>query len=336
MIKDLLDALFSRLSSTVRNEPSHFAKQQMITFMLYSFTLVGGLAVNLTGLSGPQKTLPLALNTVFLGVVLLLLAAYRLGRISMRHTFSSLTVVAQMFTCTEMILCALSPTEYNLMLIVGNMTLLAANVMFSLIAYLKNIPLILGGVSMVTYIACAVITGDENLKNFAVLYLVMFAAVTVLGNLLVKNIRKLNEENSELRHDEEEILNVLMMEKEQVMAYVRLSKRRREALETKTLLELLDDKARGNIIRNVTEAVAFMEMERNSLTSVFPELSPSEIEICRLVIMGKSLNEVCAALGKSESNVTCQRSNIRKKLGLKPSDNLKRVLQARFNKEKDG
>lgn len=336
MIKDLIDTLFSRLSSTVRNETSHFAKQQMITFLLYSFTIVVGLAVNLTGLSGPQKALPLALNTVLFCTILSLLVIHWLGRISMRHTFSSLTVVVQLFTCTEMIICALSPTEYNLMLIVGNMTLLAANVMFSLIAYLKNIPLILGGVSMLTYIACAVITDDENLKNFSVLYLAMFAAVTVLGNLLVNNIRKLNEENSELKHDEEEILNVLMMGKEQVMAYVRLSKRRCEAPETKTLLGLLDDKARSNIIRNVTEAVAFMEMERNSLNSVFPELSPSEIEICRLVIMGKSLSEVCAVLGKSESNITCQRSNIRKKLGLKPSDNLKKVLQFRFNKEKNG
>lgn len=51
------------------------------------------------------------------------------------------------------------------MLIVGNTVLLMANLMFSLIAYLKNIPLILGGVSMMTYIACTVITGDGNLKT---------------------------------------------------------------------------------------------------------------------------------------------------------------------------
>ena len=79
-----------------------------------------------------------------------------------------------------------------------------------------------------------------------------------------------------------------------------------------------------------------MEMERNSLTEIFPELSPSEIEIYRLVIMGKSLNEVCSILRKSESNITCQRSNIRKKLGLQSSDNLKKVLQERFNKGKNG
>ena len=120
------------------------------------------------------------------------------------------------------------------------------------------------------------------------------------------------------------------------MAFIRFSKMEHEAGETKNLLELLSDEDRKNVISNVKEAMLAMEMERNSLTEIFPELSPSEIEIYRLVIMGKSLNEVCSILRKSESNITCQRSNIRKKLGLQSSDNLKKVLQERFNKGKNG
>ena len=142
--------------------------------------------------------------------------------------------------------------------------------------------------------------------------------------------------NTGLKHDEEEILGFLNIKKEQVMAYIRLSKMEHEAAETKNLLELLSDEVRNNVISNVKEAMLAMEMERNSLTEIFPELSPSEIEIYRLVIMGKSLNEVCSILRKSESNITCQRSNIRKKLGQQSSDNLKKVLQERFNKGKNG
>ena len=142
--------------------------------------------------------------------------------------------------------------------------------------------------------------------------------------------------NTGLKHDEEEILGFLNIKKEQVMAYIRLSKMEHEAAETKNLLELLSDEVRNNVISNVKEAMLAMEMERNSLTEIFPELSPSEIEIYRLVIMGKSLNEVSSILRKSESNITCQRSNIRKKLGLQSSDNLKKVLQERFNKGKNG
>lgn len=334
MNKNMMDTLFSRILSSIRNEQSQFAKQQMIIFLIYSSAIVIGLVVNLSGMSGPQMRLSLVLNGIFLIVTLSSIIACWLGKILVRHTFCLLTIVAQLFTCIEMILCALTPTEYNLMLIVGNTVLLMANLTFSLIAYLKNMPLILGSVSMMTYIACTVITGDVNLKNFAVLFMVMFLAVVILENLLIKSLHHLNEENSELKH-EEELFNVLKLDKEQIMAYVKLSKNQRGTQETKVLLDMMNEDTRDNIIRNVMEVVTLMEMERNNLTTIFPELSPSEIEICRLIIMGKSLNEVCTILHKSESNITCQRSNIRKKLGLQSSDNLKKVLQERFNKVKN-
>lgn len=97
---------------------------------------------------------------------------------------------------------------------------------------------------------------------------------------------------------------------------------------------MMDEDVRNNIISNVMEAVAFMEMERNNLASIFPELSPSEIEICRLIIMGKSLNEVCDILHKSESNITCQRSNIRKNSVCNHRTTLKRYCRNASTKEK--
>ena len=120
------------------------------------------------------------------------------------------------------------------------------------------------------------------------------------------------------------------------MAYIRLSKMEHEAAETKNLLELLSDEVRNNVISNVKEAMLAMEMERNSLTEIFPELSPSEIEIYRLVIMGKSLNEVCSILRKSESNITCQRSNIRKNSACNHLTTLKKYCRNASTKGKNG
>ena len=44
-------AIFSRMFPTVGKDPLQLAGQQMITFILYSLTLITGLVVNLTGLS---------------------------------------------------------------------------------------------------------------------------------------------------------------------------------------------------------------------------------------------------------------------------------------------
>lgn len=193
---------------------------------------------------------------------------------------------------------------------------------------------VLGGMSMAAYVVCTCITGNAALKNFGVLYMILLLAV--LGSLLVRSIRHLDKENSTFRKEEEDMLHVLKMEREQVRAYIQLAKQRRESVDAGRLLDLLGDDAQRNVILNVRDALTARELERTELSEVFPELTPSEIEICRFIIQDKTINEICTILKKTESNITCQRTNIRRKLGLKPADNLKKVLQARFNEKKNG
>lgn len=59
-------------------------------------------------------------------------------------------------------------------------------------------------------------------------------------------------------------------------------------------------------------------------------LTFSEKEICKLILQGRSLKEICAELNKSESNITSQRCHIRKKLNMDRRDDLRRTLEVRF------
>jgi DNA-binding CsgD family transcriptional regulator len=76
------------------------------------------------------------------------------------------------------------------------------------------------------------------------------------------------------------------------------------------------------------------DMKQENVSSRLPELSPSETEICRLIIQGKKQNEICTILGKKESNISCQRTNIRRKLNLTPDENLKKALIERLRSTK--
>ncbi len=255
---------------------------------------------------------------------------------SMKCTFSILAVVVQLFTCSEMIICSIEPTEYRLMLIMGNMLLLATNVMFVLMFYMKNISYILCGSAMVTYTACMYMTDNASLENFFLLYFFLFLCIALLGDILARNVLRLNKENHLLKKDEYDLMNVLKIKRSQVKAYVRLARKRNGIAENRQLLELLKDEMQWNLILNVKEALKDRDFEKASLADVFPELSPSEIEICRFIIHDKTIGEICTILKKSESNITSQRTHIRKKLGLQPSDNLKLMLQARINERRTG
>ena len=57
-----------------------------------------------------------------------------------------------------------------------------------------------------------------------------------------------------------------------------------------------------------------------------PMLTPAELDVCRLVEQGLTIKDISIALGKSVSNVSTVRGNVRKKLGLAQDDNLRSVL----------
>ncbi|MCQ1543716.1 LuxR family transcriptional regulator, partial [Bacteroides caccae] len=54
------------------------------------------------------------------------------------------------------------------------------------------------------------------------------------------------------------------------------------------------------------------------------------LNICRLILQDKTVSQICELLHRSSGNITSQRANIRAKLGLKKSDNLKEALQERM------
>lgn len=64
--------------------------------------------------------------------------------------------------------------------------------------------------------------------------------------------------------------------------------------------------------------------------SVCADLTNSERVICQMVLEGKMLKEICIELNQSESNITSQRSHIRKKLNMDRKDDLRRELEKRF------
>lgn len=64
----------------------------------------------------------------------------------------------------------------------------------------------------------------------------------------------------------------------------------------------------------------------NNLTRTHPDLSPSEIRISAMLRMQLSTKEISEITRRSVRTVECTRSNIRKKIGLKPSDNLTKYL----------
>lgn len=96
------------------------------------------------------------------------------------------------------------------------------------------------------------------------------------------------------------------------------------------LMSRLSPEQQQNILDRAAEQLKNSEQSKKAWDLVCIDLTNSERQICQMVLEGKSLKEICIEKNKSESNITSQRSHIRKKLNMDRKDDLRRELEKRF------
>ena len=270
-----------------------------------------------------------ASNIVFLIVVVSSFAAYLLGKIGVVKGIAFLAVATQVFIGLDILYSAFVPSlKDNTMVILINMLILAGNMFFSLAAYQARLTRWLVAIALGVYLVCVIVTGNESLRNYFFMLMLIMLFISLLSLSIARNGEYLVNVNKIMQR--EELLQVLRINKRQVKAYVALAKEKHDVKLTEHLLDLLGEASQKNVIDNVLQYIQTRELSMQNLERVFPELSSSEREICYLILQNKKLSEICVLLNKTESNITTQRGNIRKKLGMNPSDNLQKVLEKRI------
>ena len=319
--------------SLLKRESNYLDCQRQWLLVCFAVMLSLGILSNILGVSGAFDPFFTASNIVFLVVVVSSFAAYLLGKIGVVKGITFLAVATQVFIGMDILYSAFVPTlKDNTMVILINMLILAGNMFFSLAAYQARLTRWLVGIALGVYLVCVIVTGNESLRNYFFMMLLILLFISVLSLGIARNGEYLVNANKILQREEEELLQVLRINKKQIKAYVALAKERHDVKQTEHLLDLLGEASQKNVIDNVLQYIQTRELSKQNLERVFPELSSSEREICYLILQNKKLAEICVLLNKTESNITTQRGNIRKKLGMLPSDNLQKVLENRIRK----
>lgn len=304
-----------------------------LTLLLFCYlpVMVLGTAANALGLTEPSAPFFYYTHTVLMVAAAAFIILFCKYRIKVATCLATMTIIGQAVVSVEMLYCALQPGGYYPMLIMANMVLLAMNTMVAIAARLKHTAIALGAAAISTYVACAIITDDKHLESFIPVFLIAFLFTSLTGLWVAKAIDKLETENSRMRHGEEELLHLLRMRKGEVLTYLSLASKRYSCDGTQMLLGCLGKKTRHNLLSNVEEYIRVRATDMERIKQVFPEFTRSEREICQLILQGKKLTELCTVLGKTESNINSQRAHMRKKLGLRPADDLQEALQRRLD-----
>lgn len=309
--------------------------RQRLTLLLYCYLpiMILGVASNFLGLTQPTARFFTYTHSVCLLAAATFFILFCKKKIPVSICLSSFTIVGQCILTIEMTYCALQDTPYYKMLILANMVLLALNAMVSVAGYLKITTIILCVLTIGTYITCSFLSDDPLLKSFIAVFILAFVFVGMVGMWISRNASLIETENQQMKEEENGFLDILHMKKDEVKTLLSLAAKRLSYDGTQVLLERLPLRSRQNFLDNVAEYIRTKRTDLETIKRKFPEFTPSERDICRLMLQGKKLTSISQILDKSESNVSSQRANMRKKLGLKPEDKLLATLQERFAEE---
>ncbi len=315
------------LRNFLLREVSFIGRQRLMTLIFYESILIVGLIFNITGLTGFGNPLFLRTNALFLLSVVALFVLYVCRIISLKTCLYATTLTSHLFLSAETVVFISDGSDFTDHIALANIILLALNSLYSTISYLKWNSFLLGGMTagVCVYSMCQMDSGP--LRDFFLLILVSFIIMSFCGERLVANSALLNSENVKFRRDEQELLFLFRMKRPQMRAYIHLGRKTYSPAIVEKLFNELSPETTRNIIANVMSYTNGAKSLLKKLKKALPNLTPSEREICMLIIQGKKQSEICQLLNKSKSNVNTQRVHIRKKLSLLPQDNLHEALK---------
>lgn len=321
----------SLLGFIYAQESNVIGRQKVAVLVYSSLLLILGVVLNLCGIAGPIAPFFQVANVLQGICVIIGLCLYYKRYFSLNVAIGFFCITLQVEISAETIYCTLYANDYYNALIIANVSLSSVVLLLGIISYLRSIPFIVATLSLVTYGISVYMLGSSILGGFFMVFLVVFSALILMGRTMIHNISKLDRENTELKGERQEMLEVFRLTNEELRSYMILAKEQNlESEKTAQILMSVGKVAEKRILDNVAHYIRQSSIDFDKLHERLPELSASELEICTLILKEKKIKEISELLGKAHSNITCQRTNIRAKLGLQSGDNLLEVLRQRL------
>ncbi len=297
----------------------------------YVAILTLGILTELLELSGAFDIFFKCSNATMLVLMYVWVTLYCTRRISVINLVSLLSVTTQVFIALDTIYSVLVPTVQDAVMVTYvNLLILTANIMFCLSTYQSVATQVNVAIALGTTVTCMAIAYDRIISQYIIMVVMVFIFISILGLFISRISSQLQEENAAIKRSEEELMHILMLDKDQMDCIKRLAKKEYTEEEMKTVFEQFSERSQRYILENVTKYINEQTYTKDIIEKAFPELTPSERDIVQLILKGYKLSGICTLLEKSEANINTQRTNIRRKLSLTSSDHLLDALQERM------
>lgn len=308
---------------------SHNWQQRLclITFMVLCLSVVIlGVPMHMAGLIGRGDTTLYAISAVTWVATAAILALFIMKRLRLNVAISTFGIITQLAESTRIVYAAVVQPEGFTDTILFNQIISLALIIYLVMAAVRHTPTATAAISIATLLFAFIHTNGGINPQTVAIFVIVEVFTCVLGELIRRGIRNMQRENDDYHTTISQLLASFHMTKTELLAYLQMG---RGGMDSKSINEFfnhLDNRTEANLIWSVEQRIAHRHMQRADIATVLPTLSPTEQEVCRLIIGGKSIVEIADIMNKNTNNISTVRIHIRKKLKLTKGEDLRQAL----------
>lgn len=308
---------------------SHNWQQRMclITFLVLSLSvIVAGVPMHIFGFIGRNHVALQALSALTWVTTLVIFVCFLLQRLSLKVAISTFGILTQLTDSARIMYMTLERPEGFVDTILFNQVISLALIIYLVMAVVRHIPAIITSLSIATITFAYLNSDGEINKQLVLIFVIVEIFTCILGELIRQGIGGMQRENEDYHSTLNRLLATFHMTKTELLAYIQLGRGGMQDKDITHFFDHLDERTEANLIKAVKQRVAQRRMQHADISAVLPTLTPTEQEVCRLIIGGKTILEIAAILNKTPNNISTVRIHIRKKLGLATTDDLRETL----------
>ncbi|MDY4409550.1 MAG: hypothetical protein SPE56_01780 [Prevotella sp.] len=318
-----------------RHHVSNRAERVRLTVFLFNvFMIITIMPLHLFGLLGMPLIHLQAITVTFilLAVVSLLLLAF--GSLSLLSATNLLFIGGQVIQTFRIVLLTLHPEWGTHDIMTGNFFISYIVLLNLIMSFVPGTPVLVTVISVVTLAFARFYPAQgQSLCSNQVWFL--FTVVEVFSCFLsigsYRALTRLIQDRDDYKTTQDELLTAFGMDKQELVAFLQLWKGDADSNRTgwKRFLRHMNTDAQSRIVKAARLLEADKKTEMDQVSARFPMLTATELRVACLVIDGKTKREIADLLGKTENNIGSVRINIRRKLGLNASEDLREVLRGK-------
>lgn len=294
--------------------------------MLSLSVVILGVPMHFIGMIGRCDTILYTISAMSWAATLTILIMYLTQRMRLTVAISSFGILTQLAESARIVYVAMERPDGFEETIVFNQIISLALIIYMVMAAVRHMPTILALMSIATITSAYLYTDGEINRQIVVIFVIVEIFTCILGEMIRRGIRSMQRENADYHSTLNRVLSTFHMTKTELLAYIQLGRGGQSEKDINDFFDHLDERTEANLIRAVEQRVAQRKMQHADISAILPTLTPTEQEVCRLIIGGKTIIEIASILHKNANNVSTVRIHIRKKLGLAAGKDLREAL----------